>query len=226
MIFIINETESTKKIVLQTDIVGESICLSANIGDSSLMILHVGKYTGCGKALHEKFQQGEEIRNKNVSRHNIKVDDAHILYDKPLMCVSEEDVAEKNGFPDPDTFDSSVRMVEVYKNKPMPKRYTTSKDIIVVIHNPNDTFWMKHDHLLFNEAPYIVTDERSELQATVFPVKWYNWSRLKEKVYIYKGCDNNEDKSEPCYKLSHTTGKIENSTINMIRKVVNKDKKK
>lgn len=158
MIYVINESNKHLELVATKDADGV-VTLSVRTEEKILNIVAT-KDERISSALLEKYENGEAIKNKS-SRHSIKLNDAR-PYFKWVDALTLE-------------------MVSVGADDKLPEKYTLSKDAIVVVHTADTEVSMDPKNLL-SEGRYSVRSE--DLTASVFPIKWYNWSKLKETVAI------------------------------------------
>lgn len=198
MIYVANDTNKPAKLKAQT-IDGENI-LSVVIGGDEFMILHASADSEYGRVMLDRYKEGEKINHK-ISRHDIWLNGARVLFSKTLPVKENEE---------PTGYDGSIEPVVVVDGEELPEKYTTSRDIIVVLHNADDDVTMSNENLLFEEAGLTIQNEQSTIHAEILPIKWYNWVSLKEKVYIYK---NGNPMYRLCYRNHPTKEGVRQNTL-------------
>lgn len=170
-------------------------------------------YHSICEAMVNRFKPDySEVLIHNKSKHSFRVEGAKVY----MMRDTK------------DTNPSHVKLVLYKDDEELPEKYVLAKDMIVVIHKDNDEVTMENCDLngggAIKVAPDTTKEEGEEgIACTIFVIKWYNWSTLRNQVAIMV---NGEKKYElgvlPSRKV---TGRMVNAikSIRTTKKRVNKE---
>lgn len=162
MIFLINRTNET--LTLKTEVLDDaSSNITVLVDDYAFPIARIGANTSASATWNEKYANGEKV-NYPISKHGVPVPKETVQLFDPIM-------------------DDQLTLTWCSRDN-TPKKYTTARDIVVVIHNEEETVSMLMDNITCGQT-YRYTDEQNTYAASIFPVKWYNWKYLKNETFIY-----------------------------------------